>query len=116
MGLLIPLSRSPASQFTGRRTSSQFPEQRRNKMPVRPPIDPRDRAAEQEVLQLVEEFPGQLDFYDVVNKVPKRSKVFKQEAKSALVYMINRGVLFESANRKISAGDKDYLRRRDEGR
>jgi hypothetical protein len=83
-------------------------------MPVRPPIDPRDLVAEQEVLRLVEEFPDQLDFYDVVNKVPKRSKVFKQEAKCALVYMINRGVLFESANRKISVGDKDYLMRRDE--
>jgi hypothetical protein len=83
-------------------------------MPIRPPIDPRDRAAEQEVIKLVEEFPGKLDFYDVVNMVPNRSKVFKGEAKCALVYMINRGVLLESANRKISVGDKDYLRRRDE--
>jgi len=83
-------------------------------MPVRPPLDPRDQTAEQEVLRLVEEFPGQLDFYDVVNMVPKRSKVFKGEAKYALVYMINSGVLLESANRKISVGDKDYLRRRDE--
>jgi len=84
-------------------------------MPVRPPIDPRDRAAEQEVIKLVEEFPGELDFYDVVNMVPKRSKVFKGEAKYALVYMINSGVLLESPAGRISVGDKDYLRRRDEG-
>jgi hypothetical protein len=76
-------------------------------MTVKPPIDPRDLVAEQEVLRLVEEFPGQLDFFDVVNKVPKRSKVFKQEAKCALVYIINRGVLFESANRKISVAKEE---------
>jgi len=49
-------------------------------MPVRRPIDPRYRVAELEVLRLVEEFPGKLDFFDVVNMVPERSTVHKGEA------------------------------------
>jgi hypothetical protein len=63
--------------------------------------DPRGKAAEKEVIRLVKEFPDKLDFYDVVNMVPKRSEVFKGEAKAALVHMINNGELEESHNRKI---------------
>jgi hypothetical protein len=63
--------------------------------------NPRDIAAENEVIRLVEEYPGKLDFYDVVNRVPKRSRVYKGEAKAALVHMINTCQLIESPNRKI---------------
>ncbi len=68
--------------------------------------DPRDIAAEKEVIRLVEEYPDELDFYDVVNMVPKRSQVFKGEAKAALVHMINNGELVESANRTIRVADR----------
>ncbi len=68
--------------------------------------DPRDIAAEKEVMRLVEEYPGKLDFYDVVNTVPKRSHVYKGEAKAALVHMINTFQLIESPNRKIRVAEK----------
>jgi hypothetical protein len=71
-----------------------------------PKKDPRDIIAEKEIIRLVEEYPGKLDFYDVVNKVPRRSDIYKMEAKRALVHMINTGVLEESANRKISVAIK----------
>jgi hypothetical protein len=67
--------------------------------------DPREIAAEKEVIRLVEEFPGKLDFYDVVNRVPKRSRVYKGEAKAALVHMINTCQLIESPNRKIRVAE-----------
>jgi hypothetical protein len=76
-------------------------------MPIKPPVDPRFELAKKEVIQLVEEFPGQLDFYDVVTMVPKRSKVYKGEAKCALVHMINNGILHEAPNRTISVAEKD---------
>jgi hypothetical protein len=67
--------------------------------------DPRDIAAEKEVIRLIEEYPGKLDFYDVVNRVPKRSRVYKGEAKAALVHMINTCQLIESPNRKIRVAE-----------
>jgi len=67
--------------------------------------DPRDIAAEKEVIRLVEEYPGKLDFYDVVNRVPKRSRVYKGEAKAALVHLINTCQLIESPNRKIRVAE-----------
>jgi hypothetical protein len=67
--------------------------------------DPREIAAEKEVIRLVEEFPGKLDFYDVVNRVPKRSRVYKGEAKAVLVHMINTCQLIESPNRKIRVAE-----------
>lgn len=70
-------------------------------MVARPKVNGRDKAAEKAVVQLVKEFPDKLDFYDVVNMVPKRSAVFKEEAKAALVHMINDGELIESPNRTI---------------
>jgi Zn-dependent M32 family carboxypeptidase len=72
--------------------------------------DPRDIAAEKEVIRLIEEYPGKLDFYDVVNRVPKRSRVYKGEAKAALVHMINTCQLIESPNRKISVAEKSKNR------
>jgi len=51
-----------------------------------------------EILRLLEEYPDQLDFYDVVNKVPKRSKVYKGEAKCTLVHMITTSQLHEAPN------------------
>jgi hypothetical protein len=72
---------------------------------VIPKKDPRDIAAEKEVMRLVDEYPDKLDFYDVVNMVPKRSSVYKMEAKRALVSMINNGILRESANRTIKIAE-----------
>ena len=79
---------------------------RRKPMPIKPPVDPRAKEAEREVLQLIGEFPGELDFYDVVHRVDKRGKVYRMEAKCALVHLINTGVLEESANRKISIAQR----------
>jgi hypothetical protein len=75
--------------------------ERRRAVVAKVPEDPRGKAAENEVIRLVKEYPGKYDFYDVVNKVPKRSTVFKGEAKAALVHLINSGELEESNNRKI---------------
>lgn len=61
----------------------------------------REIAAEKEVIKLISEQQNQLDFYDVVNMIPKRSSVFKGEAKLALVGMINNGTLIENPNRTI---------------
>ncbi len=76
-------------------------------MPIKPPVDPRFELAKKEVIRLVMEHTGRLDFHKVINMVPKRSQVFKEEAKCALVHMINNGELLESPAGWISLPEKE---------
>jgi hypothetical protein len=75
-------------------------------MPIELPVDPRYELAKKEIIRLLEEYPDQLDFYDVVNMVPKRSQVDKGEAKCALVHMINTMQLREAPNGIINLPKK----------
>ena len=74
---------------------------------IDPPIDPGYELAKNEILRLLDEYPNQLDFCDVVIKVPKRSKVYKGKAKCALVHMINTSQLHEAPNGIIDLLKKD---------
>ena len=76
-------------------------------MPIELPVDPRYELAKKEIIRLLEEYPDQLDFYDVVNMVPKRSSVYKGVAKCALVHMINTAQLHEAPNGIINLPKKD---------
>ena len=63
--------------------------------------DPRDKAAEEEIKDLVKEQPGKLDFSDVVILAGERGKVHEEEARAALVHLINDSKLVENPNGTI---------------
>jgi hypothetical protein len=69
--------------------------------------DQRWKKAKEEVYRFVKEHPLENDFYDVIHKLPKHSDIHKEEAKGALVHMINESELIEMPSGKIKVPDNN---------
>ena len=67
--------------------------------------DSRVLTAEEEVYRFVKKHPLEYDFYDVINKLPKCSHIYKGQVKCALVHMINESELIEMPSGKIKVPD-----------
>jgi hypothetical protein len=89
-------SRKPAKRITKRKQPHDLAIQ-----------DLRWKKAKEEVYRFVKEHPLENDFYDVIHKLPKHSDIHKQEAKGALVHMINESELIETPSGKIKVPDNN---------
>jgi hypothetical protein len=63
--------------------------------------EPWEKAAEEEVKKVVMDQPGKLDFSDVVILAQQCGKIHEEEARAALVHMINDNKLVENPNGTI---------------